>query len=515
LSNVQPTSPRLDSAARRLSGFLSGQVAVKVLYIAGLVIATRATGPAGWGIITAALSLGFILITGVNLGLNPYCTREIAATNRLPVDLIHSAFRSRFRASVLFAGATPFLLLFTIPQTTPLIAGAVVGYLLADSWGKYQFALLRGVEATRFEVLGANLEKTAFIAFAVFALLATLEPMNAAATVAVGLAAGGVLKLAIATHGVTRFLRPAALALSQLAKGAARASAWRHDVHYIRESSAFLFMAVFATVHFRVDAYMLAALKGNVAAGYYGAAYRLIEGLLFAPESVLIVFTPLLVKVLSPSDSQELLVTPRTTIGHVAGLQTAIAAVITLALVLEHKWVIDFLYGSEFGPSASLLLWLSPALLIMAANFLLGGLLTAAYMQRTLLIVAGIAALANVLLNLALIPRCGALGAVFATLGSEGLMALIMLRSLTRRVPLLWLRIPIGRTAVYFSLIVLIPNLLIHSRLPIQARAAVGLASASLFVALLVRRGVIPNPLRSRSAPVSRPAGQIRNSHDS
>lgn len=86
---------------------MGGQVGVKILYLAGTVAATRAVVPTGWGLLSAVILAGFIAITGVNLALNPYLSRELAA-GVLPVArLVSSAGRFRLASSLLFALTHP------------------------------------------------------------------------------------------------------------------------------------------------------------------------------------------------------------------------------------------------------------------------------------------------------------------------------------------------------------------------------------------------------------------------
>jgi O-antigen/teichoic acid export membrane protein len=491
---VGSSSPHIERTARRLSAYFGGQVAVKLLYFPGIVLATRAAGPSGWGLITAAISVAFILSTGVNLGLNPYVTREVAAGKTPVARLTASTTRLRLASSVLFLLILPLVLTSTIRGIGSVVVLGISAYILADSWAKYYFALLRGAENTRFEILGGNLEKAVFVLFGALAWSGASR-FDPTGVVAVGFAVAAVAKLAVAVYGAARVLSISAAPTARVLLAATRFKLWLRDLRYVRESADFLFMFMFTTVYFRADAYMVAAISGAGEAGYYGAAYRLIEGLLFAPESVLVVFSPLLVRALSRESESLSSGKLVNVVRQVAALQVAIAAPVGLGLMLEHEWITRALYGSEFDPAARVLLWLAPAYLFMSINFLAGGLLTAAYLQRALLVISGVAALANVLLNLILIPKYGAVGAVAATLVTEGAVGIGMLRRLAGRVPYSWIWKPIGTASAYFAVIVAVPNIILHEYLPFVARLLLGLVSTGIFLLLLWRRGMIPSPL--------------------
>jgi len=496
-------SPHIKRTARRLSAYFIGQVVVKLLYFPGIVLATRAAGPSGWGLITAAISLAFILSTGINLGLNPYVTREVAA-GKIPIARLTAATtRLRLGSSVLFLIVLPLVLVSTISGIGRVVVVGVSVYILADSWAKYHFALLRGAEDTRFEILGGNVEKGIFVLAGGLAL-AMASRVDPVGVVAVGFAVAAVVKLGVAVYGASRIIPPSVMPFGRVLASAKSLKQWVRDLRYVRESADFLFMAMFTIIYFRADAYMVAALRGVEEAGYYGAAYRLIEGLLFAPESVLVVFSPLLVKALgggARADSSH--VARSKIVNQVAALQVAIAGPVGLGLVLEHEWITNVLYGSEFDPSARVLLWLAPAYVFMSLNFLAGGLLTAAYLTRALLLISGVAAVSNVLLNLALIPKYGAIGAVAATIVTEAAVGAGMLLKLAGRLPSSWIWRPIGLASAYFAVIVVGPNVLLHGYLPFVGRLGVGLLSTGIFLGTLMWRGLIPSPMMRRETEAS------------
>ncbi len=494
------TKPALGATTRRLSEYFGGQILIKIIYVFGIIFATRAAGPEGWGLITAAISAGFILVTGINLGLNPYVTREIAAGSVSIGRMIRAAARYRLLSSLIFLIVTPTLLIATISDIQMAVLVALTAYLLTDSWAKYLFAMLRGAENTRFEVLGANVEKGTFMLLAVAALgVGDRSGFGGAELVAVAFAVAAFVKFVIALRG-TSALGFVSIPARYFIASFSNLRLWWRDSRYLRDSADFLFMALFSTVYFRVDSYMLAVLMGNEEAGYYGAAYRLIEGLLFAPESVLIVFTPLLVRALRSSGDHlgATAIADPETVRQVSALQVAVAGPVATGLMLEAAWLIDKMYGASFEPSTQILFWISPAFIFMSVNFLAGGLLTASYMQRSLLVISGVAAIGNVLLNLWMIPAFGAMGAVASTVATEGAVGAAMLYRITRRVQgsLIW-RPALAALAYLFALVVL-PNFILHDHLPFLGRLAVGVLSTGAFLTVLTNRGLIPDLRRIR-----------------
>jgi O-antigen/teichoic acid export membrane protein len=484
----------LSNVVARLGWYMIGQVAIKLLFLVGVVAAARAAGPTGWGLLTAAISAGFILITGVNLGLNPYVTREVAVSKYPLKQLAAAGARYRLVTSALFAGVVPLVLLPTVPDMTIRLALAVSAYLLTDSWAKYVFAFLRGAERTRYEVIGGISEKILFAFVAVAAISGST--ISARITlVAIAFASAATAKLGVSLHGAKRIFHQSVVPFAFVLRRFFDTAVWKSEFRFIRECAPFLFMAVFSTIYFRIDSYMLATLGSNEEAGYYGAAYRLVEGLLFAPESVLVVFTPLLVRTLNPATSPQATAREPRIISQIAALQTAIVGCVAAGIMLEHSWIIHQLYGEAFADSAPLLLGLGPAFVFMGLNFLLGGILTATYRQNALFKITVVGVIVNVSLNAFAIPRYGAVGAVVATVITEGGVCLLMLSEVPAKVSRWQLGRAIGTVGVPLLALVVVPSILLREYLSSGLRVGLELATVTLLLVVLVRTRVVPNPI--------------------
>jgi O-antigen/teichoic acid export membrane protein len=177
-----------------------------------------------------------------------------------------------------------------------------------------------------------------------------------------------------------------------------------------------------------------------------------------------------------------------------------LVGLLVLGLILEHDWTIRTIYGRAFGPASLILLWLAPAFGFMGLNFLLGGVLSAGYRQRTLLWATIAGAVVNVPLNAVLIPRNGAFGAAIATVVTEALVTAIMFFHLPTQVGGAAVVRPFGRIALWLAALVGFPTVVLHPYLPVAARISLEFGSGLLFLGVLVRRDEIPN-LWARGRP--------------
>jgi O-antigen/teichoic acid export membrane protein len=87
---------------------------------------------------------------------------------------------------------------------------------------------------------------------------------------------------------------------------------------------------------------------------------------------------------------------------------------------------VKLLYGPEFHPSARVLAWLAPTIVLYSFNHVAGVLVLARNQQRWLAVVYGVMAVENVVANLATIPTYGMMAAAVNTTVTEVLLFLSM-----------------------------------------------------------------------------------------
>jgi O-antigen/teichoic acid export membrane protein len=179
----------------------------------------------------------------------------------------------------------------------------------------------------------------------------------------------------------------------------------------------------FTVVYFRIDTVMLQGIAGPAPAGLYNAAYRLMEAAMMVPAALLTALFPRLSRQaealeggLSPEPLARLLV-------HLATAGTAFG----LAFAPE---VLALFFGPTFVPAANTLRILLFALWIIYTNYLLTNLLIVYRRQAAFARMAGLCALVNVALNVALIPLWSMAGAAVATTITEGVLLLLAWRDL-------------------------------------------------------------------------------------
>ena len=190
---------------------------------------------------------------------------------------------------------------------------------------------------------------------------------------------------------------------------------------------------IFAVIYLKVDQVMLRWLADTQEVGQYAVAAQISEAWYFVPTAIVTSFFPKLIKLREENEAlfkyrlQQLF-------DALLLMGLAVAVVMTMAA----PWIISIFFGADYAASASILV-----IHIWAAIFIF---MRAAFSKWILienvlvfsLITQGLGALANVLLNLALIPAHGGIGAAYATLLSYATASFLALFFYRRTRPVFW-----------------------------------------------------------------------------
>jgi O-antigen/teichoic acid export membrane protein len=179
---------------------------------------------------------------------------------------------------------------------------------------------------------------------------------------------------------------------------------------------------VMTSIYWQVDSVLLLQISGPAESGIYGAAYGFLSQLTFLPAAVMSSFFPVLSAVYGrdPQRAKRLVQVCADSMGVIA--LPVLAGTIALSGPIIH-----LMYGSNFARSAGLLPILMIAFVSICFGTLAGFLAPVLGLQWRLAIYAAIGAIANVIMNLVLIPPYGAYGSAWATVITEVLTLVLML----------------------------------------------------------------------------------------
>lgn len=167
-------------------------------------------------------------------------------------------------------------------------------------------------------------------------------------------------------------------------------------------------------IYFRVDSLMLFYYKGAFDVGIYSVAYKILEVALFAGSYLATSLKPLLsVSIQNDKPRAQKALTSALTFLFFMGL-----FVFSLSYAFS-KEIIIFISNADFLAGAPILVILSFGAILIYLNSILGEVMIASDLRKTLLKMAVFVLVFNVSINLYLIPRYSYFGAAWANTISE------------------------------------------------------------------------------------------------
>jgi len=388
---------------------LAAQVVARLLSLVLVALVARHEGAASLGRYVLVVTVAGIAGAVSDVGLNMFVTREAAHVagaqdqreflgRVLPLKALLSL--GGFVSLIAVAALVPF------PQATKRLIPLGGLVLLPDALLGAMGALVNARQ--RMEVSGA-LNLAARLAAVAGSFLALILGYGVAGVL--GCTAGASL-LGVLPYLVV--LRHWGL----LSRWRWDPPAWRA---YLAESYPFALTSIIAMAYARLDLVLLGLWRGDVAAGWYGAAYKLWEAVGLLPASLLDAMFPEMSRLSGSREGMQRLRHLFRTAGRamlVGGLLLGVGG------ALGARVLVPLIYGpgGSHAPTVlafRVLVWAIPAMFLYLLS---GHTLYAVGRQRRVTASMLVIGLANVGLNVVAIPRWGYLGAAAVALLSGWLL---------------------------------------------------------------------------------------------
>jgi len=383
--------------ARNFVVLLVLRVGVPLISTVLVFALARVLGAEGLGRYTVAFTLLYFFNTVAPLGLYTLITRDGARDRRALERVLAHALTLSTAASLLLtlAMAAAGLSFYDDPATRRailILSLSIVPFAL----GSQLEGAFAAVERMEFIAVGVLLESVVKVGAGLGLLLAGsgLEGILWAAVVARFLSTAVSMYL-LRTSGIEVSFGVDARGLRRLAAS----------------TPTFLLTAVFATLYWRIDVFMLSEMRPVSDVGLYGGAWRLLEIAITIPQSLCFALYPPVANAIGAQPG-----TVRRLGSMAARYLFAVSVPAAVCTMLVGSSVLALLYGDSFRPAAgtlTVLMWTVVPYGWVRYN---AYVLIAAERQRVDLALNVLMCLVNVALNLFLIPAYGYFGAAVATL---------------------------------------------------------------------------------------------------
>jgi PST family polysaccharide transporter len=361
-------------------------------FVVGILV-VRHLGPTGTGVLQSSLALAALFALGVELGLDGVLRREIVRAPERTGALLGTATMLRLAALI------PAIVLFSLAYAhqgagTPSL-GFWVGITLALPLAQTAEVWFLATGRVRTNVLAQG---TAFIL--VSALRVAFVLAGAAVTAFGAAAAAETLLIGLAL--VIAFWRCTA---------APRAWSWDAALagEMLRDAAPLLLTNLAVFVYRRFDLLIVASLLDTRAAGFYAAAVRMSELGYVAPMLLLNAWFPLITRLHAEDPAAY-----RAALSDFYRKIVWAGAAFALVVTLSAHWLVRILLGKAFDGAAGPLV-----IHAWTAVFIAYGIARSQWLLLEDRLFDGLwlacaGAIANLLLNFALIPVLGVKGAALA-----------------------------------------------------------------------------------------------------
>ncbi len=188
-------------------------------------------------------------------------------------------------------------------------------------------------------------------------------------------------------------------------------------IRWLASSLPFAMTFIITTIYFKADQPILKLFRPYQEVGWYAAAYKPFEALLFVPVSMLNVVYPILA--IYHREAPDRLVSG---IERFYKLLLLVGWPLSAGTVVLAPGLSRLLLGPGYGPSAAALAILGGGIVLMFVNNTFIGALNAIDRQLSFTWASILSMVVNVGLNLALIPAFGYIGASWATVITEAVL---------------------------------------------------------------------------------------------
>ena len=395
------TGQRRGSVLRNTFFLAVAETAGRVVSLVFFTLAARHLGVVRFGILS--FSLAFVSMFSVlsDLGIGTLAIREIARDRSAAPDLVRRGISIRLLAStvvtlVVVAAAA----LLAYPVATVCVVAICSTTVVSGGVILFYASVLQGFEHNSYTALARAAQTAVMVAGALL-----LARQTAPAVAGYALVLAGASMIAAMAVSVVVWVKFVPLSLD---------FDFRRWLPMLRRAVPFGVTTILVAFYYWSGSTILSKMAGQKAVGEFGAAFRLVAGVGFLGASFSGAVYPVISRVFATEPSRW-----PATAGRALRLILNLAVPQAMLGFTLAGPVIGILYGRGYEGSVPVMMALAWWGACATLNSMLSSMLFATDRQRIVTVQAGISVAVSVVLNLALIPVLGALGAAIALSAAE------------------------------------------------------------------------------------------------
>ncbi|MFC1549259.1 flippase [Nitrospirota bacterium] len=401
----------LRRVVRNTTALMASSVLGKGVAFLSVLLAARYLGAKGYGLLAFALSFNHIFKVIVGLGFTPLIVKDVARDHSLAVPYLRKVLWIKMFLVIIAFGIISFcinVLGYNGDESTVIYMLFI--FIVFHSLADIGFGVLRAFEQIHLVALGEFI-----LVLSVFAgySLAVYSGADVVAFSLMNAIAGGFCMMYSAAM-VRRALRGSDMKITSMVSGFTSA-------RIIRDSLPFALIAAFNLLLLYLDTVMLGILRTQSEVGVYSVAYRMALFLMIVPLAVHFSLVPAFSKLYSiGSDAVAVNVMRAFRYNLIAGVPIGVGGALL-------AWrVIPPIFGADYYGAALIFAILVWSIVFSFIRYPFVTMFEATDRQSILARILAIAVVLNIVVNLALIPSYGMIGAAIATVVTDMVVMLLL-----------------------------------------------------------------------------------------
>lgn len=379
---------------------LFSNLARKAFSFFSIMFMARHLGTAGFGVITFVIGFTELFVILTDFGLNTLTVREVARDKSLDQKYLGNiAVMKSVLVLIFFGFIAAAINILGYPSSTIQVVYIYGLHIILRAFSDLLYSLFRAFEEMEYQSFGGILSN-AFVLTGV--LIAVNREAGVAAFALVFVLASAADLVYASVICALKFRRP---------KFEVDWGFWKNS---LKEAWSLGTISIFFIIYFRIDTVMLSLIKGDPDVGVYGAAFRASEIMIIFPTIFMTAVFPVM-----SSYFKDSLHSFKKAYEKSVQYLFYLALLLALLVTLFARPIINLVYGEKFSgavPALQILVWASALMYVTSVQ---GSTFVAANRQMLRMKLLLIAVLANIILNMIIIPRYGFIGASVTTLFTE------------------------------------------------------------------------------------------------
>lgn len=369
------------------------------------ILVARYLGAAGYGNFSFAFAFVSLFAVLADFGLSTLTIREVARDKSLARKYIDNIAVIKLILGLITFGLIIIVIQFLgkTPEAKTLVYLAGI-WVIIQNFTQFFQSIFRAFEKMQYEALSKITYSILLFLIAGFVLWQNLGIKLLVQSYIYAALIVFIIALVLVRKKFTKFWTEIDFKF------------WKETI----KKAFFFFLATTAfVIYFKIDTVMLSLMKSDEIVGWYTIAFNSIFSLGLLPDIVVNVLYPRMSKI--PAHKTDIY--KKSFI-----LLFCLVFFVIFLLYIFRNFIVEFLYGIEYPRSTEVFLPLCIAFLLYSMAHLSYTWLLAHRMERKVTLIALMGLSVNVILNLLLIPKFSMNGAAYASLTTEGVVLLTLLK---------------------------------------------------------------------------------------